>query len=133
MSDLIGNHIVGFSTRLICLTITLHLHLQTCLESSIAADLLLQLFSISVTNIKNITGNIRAAMRENRSSGFPTRYDTNQSVQSQKRARSLKFHIYEEEELYYLSSENKGADQLHSFCEADLRLCFCIGKNLVYS
>ena len=27
---------------------------------------------------------------------------------------------------YYLSSENKGADQLRS---ADLRLCFCICKN----
>ena len=34
----------------------------------------------------------------------------------------------EEEELYCLRSENKGADQLHSYCEADLRLCFCIGK-----
>ena len=24
--------------------------------------------------------------------------------------------------------ENKGADQLCSFCTADLRLCFCISK-----
>ena len=29
--------------------------------------------------------------------------------------------IYEEEELYYPCSENKGADQLCSYCEADLR------------
>ena len=34
---------------------------------------------------------IRAATRENRSSGFPTRSDTNRPVQSQKRARILKF------------------------------------------
>ena len=33
----------------------------------------------------------------------------------------------------YPSSENKGADQLCSYCEADLRLCFCIGKNRVFS
>ena len=26
--------------------------------------------------------------------------------------------------MYYPSSENKGADQLCSYCEADLRLCF---------
>ena len=26
--------------------------------------------------------------------------------------------------MYYPSSENKGADQLRSYCEADLRLCF---------
>ena len=29
-------------------------------------------------------------------------------------------------------SENKGTDQLRSYCEADLRLCFRIG-NLVFS
>ena len=28
------------------------------------------------------------------------------------------------EELYYPCSEKKGTDQLHSDCEADLRLCF---------
>ena len=54
-------------------------------------------------------------------------------VLSQKQARSLKFRIYEEEKLYYLCSENKGSDQLLSYCEADLRLCFHIGKNLVFS
>ena len=26
--------------------------------------------------------------------------------------------------MYYPCSENKGADQLRSYCEADLRLCF---------
>ena len=37
------------------------------------------------------------------------------------------------EELYYPSSENKGADQLRSNCEADLRLCFRICKNPIFS
>ena len=41
-----------------------------------------------------------------------------------------------------LSSENKGADQLRSYCEADVRLCFLIcillvfptgGSNLVFA
>ena len=72
-------------------------------------------------------------MRENRSSGFPTRSDTNQPVQSQKQARSLKFRFYGDEKLYYPCSENKGADQLRSYCEADLRLCFRIGNNPVFS
>ena len=44
-------------------------------------------------------------MRENRSSGFPTRCDTNQPVQSQKQDRGLEYLLYVEEELYYPSSE----------------------------
>ena len=28
------------------------------------------------------------------------------------------------EELYFPCSENKDADQLHSYCQADLHLCF---------
>ena len=55
---------------------------------------------------------------------FFNRSDTNRAVQAQKRARSLKFRIYVEEELYYPCSENKGDDQLRSYREADLRLCF---------
>ena len=35
--------------------------------------------------------------------------------------------------MYYPCSENKGADQLRSYCEADLRPCFRIGKNPVFS
>ena len=57
---------------------------------------------------------------------FRNRSDTNQAVQSQKQARSLKFWIYEEEELYYLCRENKGSDQLRSYCKADLRFYFLI-------
>ena len=63
---------------------------------------------------------------------FPTRFETNQAVQAQKRAIILKFWILVEEELYYPSSEKKGADQLRSYCEADLRLCFCLGRLLVF-
>ena len=35
--------------------------------------------------------------------------------------------------MYYPCSVNKGADQLGSCCEADLLLCFRIGKNPVFS
>ena len=73
------------------------------------------------------------ATRANRFSGFPTRSDTNRPVQPQKIARNLKFGIEEKEEPYYPCSENKGADQLCSYCTADLRLSFRIGKNPVFS
>ena len=62
----------------------------------------------------------------NRSSEFPTRSHTNRAVQSKKMARCLKFHIYEVEGLCYPCSENKDTDQLRSYREADLRLCFRI-------
>ena len=35
--------------------------------------------------------------------------------------------------MHYPSSENKGADQLRGYREADLRLCFRLGKNPVFS
>ena len=35
------------------------------------------------------------------------------------------------EGLYYICGENKCADQLRSYCAADLRLCFRICKNPV--
>ena len=59
---------------------------------------------------------------------FPTRSDTNWSVPSQLEILDLKV-----EELYYPYSENKGADQLRGYREADLRLCFRICKLLVFS
>ena len=57
---------------------------------------------------------------------FSNRSDTNQASQSQEQVRSLKFRIYmyEQEEVYYRSSENKCADRLRGYREADLRLCF---------
>ena len=30
-------------------------------------------------------------------------------------------------------NENKGTDKLCSYCTADLRLCFCLGKSTVFS
>ena len=62
-----------------------------------------------------------------------TRSDTNQAVQPLEMARGLKFCIWEVEALYYPSSENKGADQLRGYREADLRLCFRICRTLVFS
>ena len=64
---------------------------------------------------------------------FLTLSDINQAVQLQKMARDLKFRIHEVEGLYDPCSENKGADQLRGYREADLRLCFRICKMLVFS
>ena len=64
---------------------------------------------------------------------FATWSDANQAVQLNKLARGLKFLILEVGGLYYLCSKNKGADQLRGYREADLRLCFCICKILVFS
>ena len=52
---------------------------------------------------------------------------------TQRMFMSLNFQIWEVEGLYYLCSENKGADQLRSYCAADLRLCFRICKKPVFS
>ena len=59
--------------------------------------------------------------------------DINQAVQLQNMARGLKFRIKKDEGLYYQCSDNKGADQLRGYREADLRLCFRICKMLVFS
>ena len=63
---------------------------------------------------------------------FPTRSDTNRAVQAQKMAGDGKFWIKKVEESNYPCSENKGADQLRSYCEADLRLCFRLCRLLVF-
>ena len=62
----------------------------------------------------------------------PTRSDTNRLVQSQKQAKSLTIGILVKEELYYRCCETKGADQLCSYCTADLRLCFRIWRLLFF-
>ena len=61
---------------------------------------------------------------------FPTWSDTNLAVQPQKMARGLTFRIWKIEGLYYLCSENKAADQLRGYHEADLCLSFRICKML---
>ena len=76
---------------------------------------------------------------QNLSLGFPTRSNANRAVQSQKIARGLKFRTSEVQVdgLYYLWSENKGADQLHGYHTgnpaADLPLCVHIFKKQVFS
>ena len=71
--------------------------------------------------------------REKRSLGFLTKWGTKRPVQLKKQARGLKFWRQVEAKLNYPSCKNKGADQLCSYCTADLCLCFRIGKNLVFS
>ena len=53
--------------------------------------------------------NIQATKREYQSTGFPTRYNTNRPVQSQKKVKILKFWVEIEEEFV-----------LCSYCKADL-------------
>ena len=60
------------------------------------------------------------------SSGIATSSDTNWAVQPQKMSRAVKSQIKIEEGLYHHCSENKGADQLCGYCEADMPLCFRI-------
>ena len=75
----------------------------------------------------------RAAAQEEQQFGpVPTKFDRNCPVQSQKHVRSLKFWVKEEGGLYYPCSGNKDADQLCSYCTADLRLCFCLCMLLVF-
>ena len=55
---------------------------------------------------------------------FPNRFDTNRAVQAHKMTSDWKFWIYKVEEIYFPYNESKGAEQLRSDCEADLRLFF---------
>ena len=59
--------------------------------------------------------------------------DTNQAVQRHKMARGFKFRIKIEDGSHYPCSENKGADHLRGYREADLRLCFHICKKPMFS
>ena len=46
--------------------------------------------------------------------------------------KSYRLEILDLEELYCSCSKNKSADQLRSYCDADLHLCFHICKMLVF-
>ena len=65
-------------------------------------------------------------MRENQQSGFPTRLGTSRLVQPQEKTRNLNFWNQQEEGLCVAK-----ADQLCSYCTADLQLCICICRLLV--
>ena len=62
-------------------------------------------------------------------SEFLTRSDTNVPVQSQKQANAQNFRFRKKRHCAIRIAKAK---VLISFCAADLRLCFCIGKNLVF-
>ena len=57
----------------------------------------------------------------------------NRAIQLQKMAKGLKFRIKEVEGLNYPYGENKGADQLRGYREADVCLCFLMCKKPVFS
>ena len=59
-------------------------------------------------------------------------FDYFRAVQPQKMAGGLKFLDLEIEGLYFPGSENKGADQLHLYSTANLRLCFRLSKKHVF-
>ena len=52
---------------------------------------------------------------------FLTRSNTNQAAQPQKMVKGLKFRMHEVEGLYFLCSENKGADQ--RYCVTAQLIC----------
>ena len=66
---------------------------------------------------------------------FPNGSVTNRDAQAQINGKRLEILDLASpvEGLCYPCSENKGADQLRSYCEADLRLCFRICKMLGFS
>ena len=72
-------------------------------------------------------------LRENQQFRSPTRSDTIRSVRSKKQARTLKIlDVSRRGIVLYIYSENTDADQLCSYCTADLRLCFRISRLLVF-
>ena len=54
-----------------------------------------------------------------RKTGFQTRSNTNRALWPQRMAIGFKFQIKEVEGLFYLCSENKGANELWGYCTAD--------------
>ena len=120
-----------------CLLLPFYSGLCSCHRVSFVTSLLLRvsmLLLMLTTNISALDRNstIMSPLVGKPTMWFPNMVDTNRPVQSQKRARSLKFRIYKVKELYYPCSENKGADQLRGYREADLRLCFRICRLLVF-
>ena len=59
---------------------------------------------------------------------FPYSSHTNLAVQAHKWLEAGNFGFIK----YYRCSGNKGTDQLHNYCEADLRLWFHIGQLFVF-
>ena len=91
-----------------------------------------QLYTINTVVTDNCIQEMSRVMRKP-TSWFSTWSDTNRAAQPQKMASDLKFGIKKEEGLHYSCSENKGADQLCGYREADLSFCFRLYKMLVFS
>ena len=70
----------------------------------VSCDMKIQEVMLTFGTYRTMGHLIRAASRQNMSSGFPTGSDTNRTVQPQKMTRGFKFRIYEEEVLYYRCS-----------------------------
>ena len=65
----------------------------------------------------------------NRSSGFPSRSDTNRPVRTQKKVRIVKLRVEVEDTLYYSCGENSLADTAKLICA----FIFALDKNPVFS
>ena len=89
-----------------------HMHSPLHVESVNLSNL--AIFDRSLVPLRYMSQDARKLVLQ-----FSTRSNINWPVLSQKMARSLKFWIQVEEELYYLCSEDKG-----SYCTADLHLYF---------
>ena len=123
MSDLVGNSEDRFS----CVAA----HIMSLLESCNVFCFVCCFFSTLIYPLP--VTNIEPRREKTGLQGFRTCPAQTGLCSYRKWRRSLIFRIEEEEELYYPCSENKGKNQLRSYCEADLRLCFRIGKNPVFS
>ena len=64
-----------------------------------------------------------APTRENLSSGFPTKWDSNQPAQLKRLARKLKFRLYQARIWYFTISEKQGRWSDCAYAQAGLRLC----------
>ena len=64
-----------------------------------------------------------AVTRENLSSGFPTKWGSNQSPQLQRLARKLKFHLYQVYIWYFQKKEKQWRWSVCADAQAGLRLC----------
>ena len=68
---------------------------------------------------------------KNKVFGISDQVDTNRPVLTRKKVRNFEVK-WKRNCTIVVASENKGADQLCSYCTADLHLCFRIRRLLVF-
>ena len=92
------------------------------------------LISFPVENIVRMTEGTRFCVEVHILKPFeiPAWSNTNGPVQSQKQASSLTFGFRKQRNCTTCVAKNKGADQLCSYCTADLHLCFRICRLFVF-